>query len=158
MLKKVPELQCTPEVFRECNDVERKIPYLEPAEDCVEITFDECQEVTILAIMRSHSSYLSLQIIERVPVELCKRKRVNEDSITLSKGKVERKEGEKRRTPAFRRAVNQSRELFILPSVSYLADVLLSFAYFRGKEIFYSDRLRFKTSQTYSERSINPCD
>ena len=46
VLKKVPELQCTPEVYRECNDVERKIPYLEPAEDCVEITFDECQEVT----------------------------------------------------------------------------------------------------------------
>ena len=45
VLKKVPELQCTPEVFRECNDVERKVPYLEPAEDCVEITFDECQEV-----------------------------------------------------------------------------------------------------------------
>ena len=51
---------------------------------------------------------LTLQIIERVPVELCKRKRVDEDSITLSRGKVERKEGEKRRTPAFRRAVNQS--------------------------------------------------
>ena len=99
-----------------------------------------------------------LQIIERVPVELCKRKRVNEDSITLSKGKVERKEGEKRRTPAFRRAVNQSRELFILLSVSYLADILLHLAYFRGKEIFYSDRLRFKTTQTYPERSINPCD
>ena len=45
VLKRVPELQCTPEVYRECNDVEKKIPYLEPAEDCVEITFDECQEV-----------------------------------------------------------------------------------------------------------------
>ena len=49
------------------------------------------------------------QIIERVPVELCKRKRVDEDSITLSRGKVERKEGEKRRTPAFRRAVNKGK-------------------------------------------------
>ena len=46
VLKKVPELQCTPEVYRECNDVEKKVPYLEPAEDCVEITFDECQEVS----------------------------------------------------------------------------------------------------------------
>ena len=45
VLKAVPELQCTPQVSRECNDVEKKIPYLEPAEDCVEITFDECQEV-----------------------------------------------------------------------------------------------------------------
>ena len=55
VLKKVPELQCTPEVFRECNDVEKKIPYLEQAEDCVEVTFDECQEVKILAtISRSN--------------------------------------------------------------------------------------------------------
>ena len=55
VLKAVPELQCTPEVFRECNDVEKKIPYLEQAEDCVEVTFDECQEVKILAtISRSN--------------------------------------------------------------------------------------------------------
>lgn len=40
-------------------------------------------------------------------MELCKRKRLNEDTLTLSKGKVERKEGEKRRTPAFRRGVRQ---------------------------------------------------
>ena len=53
------------------------------------------------------------QIIERVPVELCKRKRVDEDSITLSRGKVERKEGEKRRTPAFRRAVNKGKSCIL---------------------------------------------
>lgn len=51
-----------------------------------------------------------MQITERVPVELCKRKRKDEDSITLSKGKVERKEGEKRRTPAFRRGVKQTQK------------------------------------------------
>ena len=40
-------------------------------------------------------------------MELCKRKRLDENTLTLSKGKVERKEGEKRRTPAFRRGVRQ---------------------------------------------------
>ena len=112
VLKRVPELQCTPEVYRECNDVEKKIPYLEPAEDCVEITFDECQEVSrrLPAVGNRMSKPSTLQIIERVPVELCKRKRVDEDSITLSRGKVERKEGEKRRTPAFRRSVNKRKE------------------------------------------------
>ena len=45
VLKKVPELQCTPEIFEDCNDVEKKVPYLVPEEDCVEVTFDECQEV-----------------------------------------------------------------------------------------------------------------
>ena len=112
VLKKVPELQCTPEVYRECNDVEKKIPYLEPAEDCVEVTFDECQEVSKVPLVESKKTRrLTLQIIERVPVELCKRKRVDEDSITLSRGKVERKEGEKRRTPAFRRSVKKRKEL-----------------------------------------------
>ena len=45
VLRKVPELQCTPEVYEDCNAVEKKVPYLEPQEDCVEVTFDECQEV-----------------------------------------------------------------------------------------------------------------
>ena len=45
VLKKVPELQCTPEVYRDCNAEEKRVPYLEPSEECVEITFDECQEV-----------------------------------------------------------------------------------------------------------------
>ena len=57
-----------------------------------------------------HLFVCALQITERVPVELCKRKRKDEDSITLSKGKVERKEGEKRRTPAFRRGVKQTQK------------------------------------------------
>ena len=57
VLKKVPELQCTPEVFRECNDVEKKIPYLEEAEDCVEVTFDECQEVEINVLVNSNTIF-----------------------------------------------------------------------------------------------------
>ena len=57
VLKKVPELQCTPEVFRECNDVEKKIPYLEEAEDCVEVTFDECQEVEINVVIDNFYDY-----------------------------------------------------------------------------------------------------
>ena len=50
VLKKVPELNCIPEVFKDCNDVEKKVPYLEPAEECEEVTFDECQEVKIFSI------------------------------------------------------------------------------------------------------------
>lgn len=38
-----------------------------------------------------------LQIIEKVPVELCKRKRLDEETVFLERGKVFRKEGEKRR-------------------------------------------------------------
>jgi len=89
-LKTVPELECIPEVLRECNDIEKKVPYLVPEEECVEVAFDEC-----------------VTIEEKVPVELCKRKRLNEESITLSKGKVTRKEGEKRRTPIGRRTTSE---------------------------------------------------
>ena len=60
VLKKVPELQCTPEVFRECNDVEKKIPYLEEAEDCVEVTFDECQEVEINVVIDDFYDYYKI--------------------------------------------------------------------------------------------------
>ena len=86
----------------------------------MEITFDECQEVSrrLLTVGNRISKRSTLQIIERVPVELCKRKRVDEDSITLSRGKVERKEGEKRRTPAFRRSVNKRKELLLSTVVS----------------------------------------
>jgi len=86
ILKTEAELECIPEVLRECNDIEKKVPYLVPEEECVEVAFDECVEIE-----------------EKIPVELCKRKRLNEESITLSKGTVVRKEGEKRRTPIGRR-------------------------------------------------------
>ena len=46
VLKKVPELQCTPEVFKECADYEQSIPYLEEDEECEEIIFDQCLEVS----------------------------------------------------------------------------------------------------------------
>ena len=45
VLKSVPELQCTPEAFRECTDFETKVPYLAEEEECEEIIFDECFEV-----------------------------------------------------------------------------------------------------------------
>ena len=50
VLKTVPELQCTPQVSRECNDVVKEIPYLEEEENCWEVTFDECVEVTMMTI------------------------------------------------------------------------------------------------------------
>ena len=51
-----------------------------------QVVYDECQEVE-----------------KRVPVDICKRRRFNEDSIFLSKGKLFRKEGEVRRKTLFRR-------------------------------------------------------
>ena len=56
------------------------IPYLEPAEECEEVAFDECVEVE-----------------EKIPVELCTRRRVDETTFALERGKTFRKEGEKRR-------------------------------------------------------------
>ena len=40
---------------------------------------------------------------KRIPVDLCKRRRFNENRIFLSKGKLFRKEGEVRRRTLFRR-------------------------------------------------------
>lgn len=52
----------------------------------IQVVYDECQEVE-----------------KRVPVDICKRRRFNEDTIFLSKGKLFRKEGEVRRRTLFRR-------------------------------------------------------
>ena len=52
----------------------------------IQVVYDECQEVE-----------------KRVPVDICKRRRFNEDTIFLSKGKLFRKEGEVRRKTLFRR-------------------------------------------------------
>ena len=45
---------------------------------------------------------LCCQVEERIPVEVCKRQASNQNTITLSRGEVTRKEGERRRTPSFR--------------------------------------------------------
>ena len=33
-------------ILQECNDVAKNIPYLEPAEDCEEIFYEDCVPVT----------------------------------------------------------------------------------------------------------------
>lgn len=80
ILRPVPDIECVPEPYIECNDIAVDIPFLEPAEECEEIVFDDCVEIQ-----------------EKIPVELCSRKRVDEESFFLERGKVFRKEGEKRR-------------------------------------------------------------
>ena len=45
-LKKVPELQCEPGVSQECQDVEKRIPFIEDVEECEEIVFDDCIPVS----------------------------------------------------------------------------------------------------------------
>ena len=55
MLRPVPDVECVPEPYLECNDIAVDIPFLEPAEECEEIIFDDCVEVSI-----SGNSFLSL--------------------------------------------------------------------------------------------------
>ena len=45
VLKDVPEVECVPEPYTECNDVAIDIPFLEPAEECEEVVFEDCVEV-----------------------------------------------------------------------------------------------------------------
>ena len=54
--------------------------------------------------------YFWPQIQEKIPVELCSRKRVDEESFFLERGKVFRKEGEKRRRKVGKRMGNQEEE------------------------------------------------
>ena len=45
VLKVVPEIASVPEPYTECNDIAIDIPFLEPAEECEEVTFEDCVEV-----------------------------------------------------------------------------------------------------------------
>ena len=92
--------QCVTEPYIECNDVAFDIPYLEPAEECQEVVFDDCVEVRshqIQTYSQTKTGPLLSQIEERIPVELCTQKRLARESSLLSRGPVFRKEGEKRR-------------------------------------------------------------
>ena len=86
VLSPQPDIRCQPVVDRDCRKVAVEVPYIKETTQCDEVVFDECQEVE-----------------KRVPVDICKRRRFDEDSIFLSRGKVFRKEGEKRRRTLFRR-------------------------------------------------------
>ena len=46
ILRPVPDVECVPEPYIECNDIAVDIPFLEPVEECEEIVFDECLEVS----------------------------------------------------------------------------------------------------------------
>ena len=58
VLKSVPELECTPQSYRECNDFEQKVPYFEEEEECEEVTFDECIEVRLGFEYYFHAQFL----------------------------------------------------------------------------------------------------
>ena len=45
VLQDVPDLKCVPEPYTECNDIAIDIPFLEPAEECEEVVFEDCVEV-----------------------------------------------------------------------------------------------------------------
>ena len=46
VLKKVAELECVPVVNEECNDFAKEIPYLVGEEECEEVVYDDCFEVS----------------------------------------------------------------------------------------------------------------
>ena len=62
VLKKVPELTCVPEVLEECNDFPKEIPFLVDEQECEEVVFDECVEVSekIPVEVRTSSEYFAL--------------------------------------------------------------------------------------------------
>ena len=53
---------------------------------------------------------MEVQIEEKIPIELCTRKRVNEESFFLERGKTFRKEGEKRRKKIGQRGKQTEKE------------------------------------------------
>ena len=89
VLTPVKDVVCQPVVSRDCRNVSVEVPYIKQESQCDEIVYDECQEVE-----------------RRVPVEICKRRRFDENSIFLSRGRVFRKAGEKRRKTIFRRTLS----------------------------------------------------
>ena len=89
VLTPVKDVICQPVVSRDCRNVSVEVPYIKEESQCDEIVYDECQEVE-----------------RRVPVEICKRRRFDENSIFLSRGRVFRKAGEKRRKTIFRRTIS----------------------------------------------------
>ena len=89
VLTPVKDVVCQPVVSRDCRNVSVEVPYIKEESQCDEIVYDECQEVE-----------------RRVPVEICKRRRFDENSIFLSRGRVFRKAGEKRRKTIFRRTLS----------------------------------------------------
>jgi hypothetical protein len=86
VLRTVPEVECGPFPVEECKDVAEDIPYIVAEQQCEEVVYDECQEVET-----------------RLPVELCKRKRLGENTIFLSRREVVRKLGDKSRRKIFQR-------------------------------------------------------
>ena len=88
VLTPIQDVICQPVVSRDCRKVSVEVPYIKEESQCDEIVYDECQEVE-----------------RRVPVEICKRRRFDENSIFLSRGRVFRKAGEKRRKTVFRRTL-----------------------------------------------------
>ena len=54
-LKKVAELECVPVVEEECNDFAKEIPYLVGEEQCEEVFFDDCFEVSYEMLANSNT-------------------------------------------------------------------------------------------------------
>ena len=93
VLTPVTEVVCEPVVTNDCRNISVEVPYIKEQQQCDEVVYDECQEIK-----------------KRVPVDICKRRRFDEDSIFLSRGKVFRKEGELRRRTVFRRNLPLDRQ------------------------------------------------
>ena len=70
VLKKVAELQCVPDVDKECNDFAKEIPYLVQEEECEEVVYDDCFEVSLFgykysSLPRLRNKYLCSYVSEQ---------------------------------------------------------------------------------------------
>ena len=94
VLKRVPELTCVPEVMEECNIFPKETPFLVDEEECEEVVYDECVEVSekIPVEVRREISLIQIVFYQNAFVffnrfcQVCTRTLVDETSITLERG------------------------------------------------------------------------
>ena len=61
VLKKVAELECVPVVEEECNDFAKEVPYLVGEEECEEVVYDDCFEVSQQSLWRKLHANIHLR-------------------------------------------------------------------------------------------------
>ena len=70
VLKKVAELECVPVVNEECNDFAKEIPYLVGEEECEEVVYDDCFEVSQQSLGGNFYRYIFLGIASPISFRL----------------------------------------------------------------------------------------
>ena len=95
VLKRVPELTCVPEVMEECNIFPKETPFLVDEEECEEVVYDECVEVSEKIPVEVRREISLIKIVFSIKIlllsanrfcQVCTRTLVDETSITLERG------------------------------------------------------------------------